>query len=272
MGMSKILRTYWPFARAEIQGRMAYKMAYFFTAAEILLMLLSYFLWRAIFASSGEEILNGFSFPEMVTYIFIGNLTKMCTATAAFHVISQDVMEGSIGAQLIKPINYMAMTLFICIGIIIHDFIATGIPVFAGLFGYNYLTAGVLPDGILILKFFLSFGLSFLLACLIDFCIGLIAFYTNYVFGVWMLKLAVMGFLSGGFIPFGFFPEVFQRIFEFLPFGKLVYTPTMIYLGKISGVALWQEIGLQVMWIVIFFGIANLIWSRAIKRLTVLGG
>ena len=64
----------------------------------------------------------------------------------------------------------------------------------------------------------------------------MVAFFTTYIFGMLMAKEALLSFLTGQLIPLSFFPPLVQRIFDFLPFSSMVYTPVMIYLGKYSPV------------------------------------
>ena len=63
-----------------------------------------------------------------------------------------------------------------------------------------------------------------------------------------------------------------QKLFEFLPFSSMVYTPVMIYLGKYSGYDLAFVLLRQLVWVGLLYGLGSLIWRLVVKRLTVLGG
>ena len=114
--------------------------------------------------------------------------------------------------------------------------------------------------------------MSFFIYVLFDFCFGMVAFITTYMFGMNMAKNAILGFLSGQLIPISFFPEVLQRIFDFLPFSSMVYVPVMVYLGKYAGMDLVFVLARQLLWIVLLYGLGTFLWSRITKRLVVLGG
>ena len=62
------------------------------------------------------------------------------------------------------------------------------------------------------------------------------------------------------------------KVFEFLPFPSMVYTPVMIYLGKYTGMELIFELSKQIIWVVILYAVGSLIWKQVTKRLVVLGG
>ena len=62
------------------------------------------------------------------------------------------------------------------------------------------------------------------------------------------------------------------RIFNFLPFSSMIYTPTMIYLGKLTGIELIKAIGIQIIWLGILIVVARVMWNTLIKKITILGG
>lgn len=118
----------------------------------------------------------------------------------------------------------------------------------------------------------LSCIMSFLIYVLFDFCFGMIAFFTTYIFGLRMVKEALLGFLTGQLIPISFFPETVRRVFDFLPFSSMIYTPVMIYLGKYTGSTLMFMLLRQAVWVVFLYLLGSLIWKKVTKRLVVLGG
>ena len=78
--------------------------------------------------------------------------------------------------------------------------------------------------------------------------------------------------MSGQLIPISFFPEALQRIFDFLPFSSMIYTPVMVYLGKYQGMELALVLGRQLLWVVLLYALGTFLWSRITRRLIVLGG
>ena len=87
-----------------------------------------------------------------------------------------------------------------------------------------------------------------------------------------MMKNVVVGFLSGMVIPLSFLPEAIEKVFLFLPFSSLNYTPVMIYMGKYGGTELLYCVGLQIFWVLFFFGLSKLLWKASVKRLSAQGG
>ena len=98
------------------------------------------------------------------------------------------------------------------------------------------------------------------------------AFFFNNIWGMDILKNSLVHFLSGAMIPIAFMPTMLQKILNILPFASLNYTPVMIYLGKYEGIVMLQSIGLQIIWLILLYGLSKLIWRIAMQHLTVQGG
>ena len=78
--------------------------------------------------------------------------------------------------------------------------------------------------------------------------------------------------VSGAMIPLTFFPEIVQKLFNFLPFSSIIYTPAMIYLNKLSYIEIAKSLGLQLMWVVILMILSKVMWNKVIDKLTIQGG
>ena len=71
----KKLKMYMPFATNSFQAELAYKgNTIMFILGESILMIVTAFLWRAIYGSAEDTILNGFSLNEMIIYMIIASL------------------------------------------------------------------------------------------------------------------------------------------------------------------------------------------------------
>ncbi len=267
-------KIYWPFAVSEIQGALSYRgRFYFFILARLFNIFITYFLWKAIFASSGQEIINGFTFNNMVGYIFISYIAADLINSGASRYIGYEVVDGSIAINLIRPINYRIRLFFTSLGNIICRLIMPTLPIWICYTIIRYIYAQELPPAFsTIIQFFFSLILSFLIMFLFEFCFGMLSFYTTYIWGLNVVKYSVLRFFTGELIPITFFPTVIRKALRFMPFSLMNYTPVMVYLGKISGAEYWKSIANQVLWVVLLYFLGSFLWSRAIKRLTILGG
>lgn len=268
------LRIYFPFAVNEIKTQLAYRGAfYLFILISTFGSFVSYFLWSAIYGSSHQAILGGLSRDEMTVYIFMVYVTTSLVAISISEWVSEDVVKGTVAMQLIKPIDYRLSLIARALGQMVYRFLLPAVFIWIGLELYKYFALGLGFTPISnVALYLLSCLMSFLIFVLFDFCVGMIAFFTSYIFGLFMVKEALMSFLTGQLIPLSFFPEVVQRVFDHLPFSSMIYAPVMIYLGKYQGMELAWVLLRQAIWIVILYALGTLIWHRVTQRLVVLGG
>lgn len=148
-------------------------------------------------------------------------------------------------------------TLFIWIGLEIYKVCKLGMPV------TNPMTMTAT---------LLSVLLSFFIYIFFDYCFGMLAFVTTYIFGMNIIKNATLNFLTGRLIPISFFPTALQKIFSFLPFTAMTYVPVMIYLGKYSGMQVLEQLGKQALWVVVLYLFGSFLWKKIERRIVILGG
>lgn len=272
--MRKKLKIYLPFAANELKSSMAYEGAFFlFIFISLFGSFISYYLWMAIYGSATGNTLGGLTQNEMVVYVFMVYVTTSIVSISISENVSDDVVKGTVAMTLIKPIDYRMSLIFRAAGNMLSRFLAPAVFIWIGLEIYKVNVLKMPITGISnILFYIISSLMSFLIFVLFDFCFGMVAFFTTYIFGMMMAKEAILGFLTGQLIPLSFFPEVVQRVFDFLPFSSMIYTPVMIYLGKYTGNELAFVLFRQVLWVVILYAAGSFIWKLVTKRLVVLGG
>lgn len=272
--MKKLLRTYLPFVSNEVKSQLAYRGAFYLWAfISLFSSFISYFLWMAIYGSSESGVIGNLTQDEMVVYIFMVYITSSLVSISISTWVGYDVVEGRVASNLIKPIDYRASLIARAFGDVLYHLVVPGIFIWIGLELYKVFVLGMDFVSLqTLLLYICSVLMSFLLYVLFDFCFGMVAFFTTYIFGLRMAKTAILSFLTGQLIPISLFPEVAQRIFDFLPFSSMIYTPVMIYLGKYSGAELAWALGRQFIWVVILYWLGSVIWKQVTKRLVVLGG
>lgn len=272
--MRKHCRIYLPFASNELKRQMAYKGAfYLFLFISLFGSFISYYLWKAIYGSTQQATIGGLTQNEIIVYVFMVYVTTSVVTISLADWVSEDVVKGTVAMNLIKPIDYRWSLVWRAAGQMVYRFFLPGVFVWIGMEVYKVKVLEMPMISISrVILFIISCIMSFLIYVLFDFCFGMIAFFTTYIFGMLMAKEALLSFLMGQLIPLSMFPEWAQRVFDFLPFASMVYTPVMIYLGKYSGADLAFVMGKQLIWVVFLYGLGSLIWKKVTKRLVVLGG
>lgn len=272
--ISDFINTYKPFAKAGVQGAMAYRTSFMcFVLGESLYCFVMYFIWKAVFVSSGESTFMGFSMTDMTVYVFLSNLVGFLTSTDSSDNLAYEIQDGSIIMRMIKPVNIDYSLLATEIGNKVMMVTFIFLPVMIGVEIYRFTVLGYVAFNIVnFLLFILSTVLSYLLSFYLNLIFGYLAFFLMNIWGFSILKGTIIKFFSGSLIPLAFFPEAVRVVFEQLPFASLVYVPTMIYMGKYTGSELAFVLLKQVFWIIVFVGISRMIWKWAQKRLAVQGG
>jgi len=265
--LRKLKRTYFPFLRATIQEILAYPgEALLYIFGMTIGMFVVYYIWKVIYTSGTANVIEGFTFNEMIVYIILSFGVMQAINNGTVWNIAHDIREGTIIMNMIKPINYHLRLLFQELGFVV--FIC-----FIVIFPFSLIALVLkLTNVTNVILFLLSLFMGILVGFLFDFIFGMMAFYIKNIFGIGFGKTALVRLLSGGLIPLVFFPDSVQKIIDVLPFKAMVFTPIMIFLGKYSGQELIYVFLNQVLWIIILIGINYIVWQRAVKHITVQGG
>lgn len=231
-------------------------------------------LWIAVYKNSSTQVINGFDLPTMLVYLItIKVVSHLVYSSNSFWNVGEDIREGNIALQLIRPISYRNRLLAADIGSYLGSFIISFLPIFiVGIvllifvFNINIITwYGVI-------LFIISSFLALVLYSIFNFVIGQLAFFTGSLFGIFMIKQEFFFFLAGGLIPLSFFPSWARTILNFLPFQSLLETPTFIMMNMIEPLEILKRMGLQVLWIIIFLILSTLCFRTAVKHLSSNGG
>ena len=265
----KHLRKYLILTEQSLQVATAYRVTFFISLlAGIIQALILYYIWQAVYLK--QEEINGFTLPQIVTYIFISYAVKNLYGFYTETSISSKIRDGSVAMELIKPLNYQLARFFESLGSVAVEGILVGLLVLTvgfGVFGIKgplSVTTGVI--------FGISLAFSLLINFTISYIIGLFSFWTTNVFGIVNSKRFVMDFFSGGLVPLAFFPGWLRDVAELLPFHAIVHLPVSIYLGRITGNAIYYALLKQMLWVLVLWGAGHVLWSQAAKKITIHGG
>jgi len=262
--MIKKLKAYFAQARIGLKVGIKYRFHFIITLITVpLSLLIYYFLWQAIYAYTGQEVIRGYTFAALIQYYVLSMIVGFFVWCDVDKWISQDVRRGHIITMFIYPMRFLWQHLAFEIGINSLGIILQMIPVF--LFGFVVFGLKVAP-AFNFIAFMVSVMLAFLLAFFISFNVGLSAFWLKKIAGIRKVRRTLMLFLSGGMIPLSFFPLWIQQVSKFLPFEYIRYVPIQIYLGEFSKLGILGQLGLQIVWIVLLYFLSIFIYKRAFKQ------
>src|SRR5437867_4811192 len=267
--LPRALRPYAEFVRMGFVNTLAYRLRYYTGIATYFIYVsVYYFIWKAIYAQSPH--IEGFDFHQMLTYVALGWILRSFYYNNIDQELAQQVMEGKLAMDLIKPVNVQMMYVAQAQG--------------ESLFRIAMLTAPTAVVLMLVypvrrpastlhfLAFLASAVLSFLLVAGINFAVGTIAIRLKSILGLLRAKYFVLELFSGLLLPISFFPEAFQKVLQFLPFQYISYVPLLLYLGKIKGMGIFRALGLQLFWVAAMLAVGDALWRWSSRKITIQGG
>lgn len=268
------LSIYWPFALSVMQRRLAYKISFFLRIfGGLVQVFILAALWDAIFRSSPEPTLGGYTRAGILTYVvmtwFVGQLINLGVEwTVAF-----EIRQGQIATNLVRPVSYFARLISESLGHASLNFLSVVLP---GWILLQVILIGTMgmpwPTPLAMALFLVSTLLGFALSFMINFLFALSAFWLTYVFGFITLKSAVVRLFTGELIPMSFFPAGLGAVFECLPFAGTIAIPVGLYLGTYAGWDAVRVLAIQLFWVVVLFVATRAAWRASVRRLTVSGG
>ena len=238
----------------------------------LIYLALVYFLWKAVYDSSGVSVVNGMTFYDTMIYLIL--------ATAIFNFLemfivwdmSRAIQSGEIIMHLLKPMRYRLYTFWSYSGAHVNNFFLAFVPTFIVV---SVITNGAIPLGINLLWFMISLILALIVNFNIEMLVAPICLYTESTWGINIVKETIVLLLSGASIPLAFFPEGLRQAVEYLPFRAVYDIPLTVLLAKNgtdTPAGLLPMMGIQLFWCAALTVCGNLFWNHAVKKITVNGG
>lgn len=239
-------------------------------AGNIIYLIIVYFLWKAIYASAGTDVVNGMTFSDTLIYLVLATAIFSFMEMYIVWEMERNIQDGKIVLDLLKPIRFRAYTFWALSGSVVMNFIMTFLPTFLIIY---FMTNGAIHLGVNLLYFLIAVAIAVVINFCIDFMIGTICLYTESIWGINIMKEVIVLLLSGATIPIAFFPEPLKTIVYYLPFQSIYNAPLTILLNHEMA---FQEtaviIGTQLFWCAFMLIVSSLFWRTSLKRITVNGG
>ncbi len=221
----------------EARKLMSYRGDFWITAVANLIatVVVHWFLWRAIFSTTGAETLRGFTFEAIMVYLIGVNLIGRVVRGADLQLeIAGEIYDGGLSRFLLYPTRYVAFKYAQHLGAILPEVVQMflfaggliaifGLPADAGFsVGTIAMTIPALWVGNL-LYFLLSVPLQF------------VAFWADNVWSLGVLLRFISMLLGGAMLPLAMFPEEAAHALRWLPFVACYEFPVRVAMGELTG-------------------------------------
>ena len=238
-----------------------------FTLNRIVEVIVYIFVWKAIFAQTGNA--GGFTVEQIITYYILVTTIKPFALWGINEDIAHSIRNGNISKELLNSMTYFQYCFGVNLGEMAFAFVVglASFIVCSILWGitlqFNLLNF-ILAVIIILVGIIISFFMQMI--------VGTVGFYSSSIWGMQILKKAIISIFSGIIAPLTLFPEWFQKIANILPFKELIYTPVNVLMGNIELNQIWIIIVKQILWVFITYGIAKIFFNHSIKKVTINGG
>jgi len=264
-------RRYLSLTRGGILESLTYRTGLFLNLlGNLVYMIVMFFLWRAIYASSPSTIVNGMTFRDTLVYLTMAGAIFSTLEVYLVWKMGRDIQSGQISLYFTKPMDFFLREFFYVSGNVVIQLFLTLVPT---LLIVCIFTGWSIPLGWNLLFFTASLFLALLLNFSIDFIVGTLCLYTQSFWGINMVKEVIILLLSGATVPIAFFPDTFRTVVLYLPFQAIYNVPLQIL---VSHTYTWADyargLGVQLFWVVVLVAAGRLFFRQSSKIITVNGG
>ena len=263
-----MLRTIFALAKMHLNEYNIYKSNFYLFSFNRLIEVVVYiFVWQAIYYQTGDA--GGFTLSQMITYYILVVSINPIVLWGINEDMGHSIRTGRINKELLNPISYFKYYFGMNLGEIAFAVIV-GIAVFVvcAIFWGVTLPVSFLNFIIFLVLILLGIPITFFLQMIA----GTVGFYSGSIWGIQILRKAVISIFAGVIAPITLFPAWFQALSNFLPFQELIYTPINIWLGEFDMSQIGFVLIKQVIWIIILYIIAKKFFEHAVKKITINGG
>jgi len=231
--------------------------------------LVQIFIWKAVFSSRGS--INGLSLDQMITYFGVAVLINYLIMDFADWNLQMLISTGKFLSYMLRPMSHIYFALSQKVGHRVLGFTVEFIPVYLILFFvFRVRLVPAMPVFAVI-----SIILGFLMMFLVDYCVGITAFWLTRTSGIRRMFLLLRDICSGMFLPLTFFPGILQKVLFYLPFQFIAYVPVRVFVGsyELGGISLDipRIVGIQAVAVLVMSIFTVVFFKLGTKRFTGVG-
>jgi len=264
------LKKYIEFAKVGWQKRIQWRGRFVLNRIKNLIVLFTlYFLWTNVF----PENTGSYGKKEITEYLVLSNLLFSFIFHYSSDKIADDIALGRINNNLLKPVNYLVMQFTSGFSKRLFNLLEGLLETALLFYILKINLEGALklsPANIIFATLATLFAA--VLFSLLDYLIGLIAFWTQRAYGPRFVFRQIIEFAAGKFMPLTILPALLVGTFQKLPFSYTLFFPLQIWLGELGQAEIISGILIQGTWVLIAFVALQLFWERGLRVYSAVGG
>ena len=223
-------------------------------------VVVSYYLWDAVYTTNNATIIGGYTFSQMMLYYVVA-ATMYQMAQPEIGLVLKDIYDGTLTKFLFYPLSFFQFKFITHAAqmIIVALQLVLGLSIYAAIFGVSSLGAVSLLS--VIAGLLVSIGSGFLFFIFAA-CIEVVGFWVEAVWGLALMLQFVTNLLGGKLLPLSIFPEWLQTAIAWTPFPYMVSFPTRVFLNEVTGQEFLIGVLATGIWSAVLYGCATLLWNR----------
>lgn len=258
------MRKYWPVFKNTWEEYFTYRLNFvMWRVRTVLQLLVTYFLWWAIFQTREGEIF-GYTQSLILTYILGTSFLRAIVFSSRTAEVGDEINRGNLTNFLLKPISYLKYWFT-------RDLADKLLNISFALFELTAIYFLLRPNLFLqtnflnLFFFVLAIPLALVLYFYINFLLGLLAFWTPDVWAPRFVFLIFLEFFAGALFPLDILPSFLFETLKILPFSYLLFFPLKIYLGQVNFTQIIQGFLISLVWILFFYQLIQFVWRRGLR-------
>ncbi len=266
--MRRLLDIYATLFRTDTALMLQYRAAMLIWLLGLVLQPVVYLVvWLTVAAAQGGQV-GGFTGGDLAAYYIVMMLVNHATFTWHMFEMGWRVRSGSFNPLLVQPLHPMHRDVAENVAYKLLTFVAVA-PVVA--FMVWFFEPDFHSPAWALVATVPALLLAFALRFLIEWTVGLLAFWITDTSGLHQLYMAGVMFLAGRMAPLELMPGWVQDLAAALPFRWMVAFPVELALGRLSRAEAVDGLLVQGLWIVLGAGALSLTWGRAVRRYSAVG-
>ena len=225
-------------------------------------------VWSTIARAQGGSV-DGLTPGAFAAYYIVWTLVRNMNIVLTPFAWEERIKDGTFAGQLMKPVHpihediagFMGWKLVV---LLLWVPIAIVLVVL-----FRPTLSPTLLQGVV---FFFAIWGAYLIRAIMQWSLGLITFWTTRVAAIFEAYYLSEMLLSGRVFPLVLMPKWFQTLTWYFPFRWSFSFPIVALTGRIEDRDLLIGIGMQVAWILFGIGVLYLVWPRAVRRFSSVGG
>ncbi len=225
-------------------------------------------VWSTIARAHGGSI-DGLTPGAFAAYYIVWTLVRNMNIVLTPFAWEERIKDGILSGQLMKPVHPIHEDLASFAGwkLVV---LLLWIPIAAVLVLLFRPTLS--PSPLQCVVFFFAIWGAYLIRAILQWSLGLITFWTTRVSAIFEAYILSEMLLSGRVFPLVLMPKWFQSLTWYFPFRWTFSFPIVALTGPIKTRDLFIGLGMQVAWILVGIGLLSIVWPRAVRRFSSVGG